>query len=173
MSTIKRDCKLVIPFCLEHRLAKTFKPAEHHASFILALEALDDYCHWVSEAVMPIAFAWIEEHKDAVYQRVPDRYFDDVAVVIAAAFEIVKTYPFYKRGVELGKELDTLQKLRDADPHAINPVWTAITCKNASRVGEDWNRFRDLLNGTIHWEPPRDVDCWEAPPSGDDEEPAE
>jgi hypothetical protein len=103
---------------------------------------------------MPIACAWIEEHKDAVYAKVPDKYLDDIAVVIAAAFQIVRTYPFYKKGLELGKELDTLQKLTEADPHEINPVWAAVYCQNASRVEQDWNRYRDLLDDTIHWENP-------------------
>jgi hypothetical protein len=154
MSIIKVNCRPVIPCKLEHRLAKCFKPEEHHPSYLLALEALDDYCHWVEEAVMPIACAWIEEHKDAVYAKVPPPYTDDIAVVIAAAFQIIRTYPFYKKGVELGNDHPTLESVKAAATYEINPVWAAITCRNALRVEQDWNRYRDLLDDTIHWENP-------------------
>jgi hypothetical protein len=160
MPTIKRCCTYVVNETPTHRIKTAFPPGAHHSSYALALEALDDYCHWVSEAVLPIAFAWIEDNYDDVYRHIPPEYRDDVAVVIAAAFQLVQKLPVYKRGLEIGKDIHTEQQLTlpcvdPAHPDyvdvPINPVWTHITKENTSRVRNDWEGYRRLLDGTIHW----------------------
>ena len=72
---------------------------EMHPSYIAGIEALDSYNHWVAEVVMPIAFQWIEEHKAEVYGNVSDDLKDDVGVVIAAAFQLIKELGSYKKGL--------------------------------------------------------------------------
>jgi len=166
MPTIKKCCTYAINPAPNHRLVNAFRPGEHHSSYSLALEALDDYCHWVSEAVLPIAFAWIDEHYDEVYAKVPAHYRDDVAVVIAAAFEIVKTTPYYQKGIDLGRQIESNPQVLFSsclgdDPKnvpPINPVWTDITNRNASKVKDDWEEHRDLLDSTIHWKKPHSDD---------------
>jgi hypothetical protein len=54
------------------------------------MEDLMLYERWVSRIVLPIAFRWIAEHKQEVYPLIPDStQYDDIGVVIAAAFEAV------------------------------------------------------------------------------------
>ena len=71
-----------------------------HPSWIAGMEALNAYGDWVSSFVLPIAFQWIEENKPEVYAAVPEDLRDDVGVVIAAAFRLVKELPVYKTGME-------------------------------------------------------------------------
>jgi hypothetical protein len=77
---------------------------------------------------MPIAFQWIEEHKVEVYSSVKPAETDDVGVVIASAFKLVKQLPAYKIGLKEAKSFDkavkdgTLSKTH-------NPVWTRIVKK--------------------------------------------
>src|ERR1700732_2972245 len=74
---------------------------ENHPSLIAGVEALDAYQTWVSSVVLPIAFQWIAEHKSEVYGKISDeKLWDDVGVVIAAAFELVREKPAYKKGEE-------------------------------------------------------------------------
>ena len=77
---------------------------EMHPSWISGIEALDAYNHWVSEVVMPIAFQWIEEHKAEVYASVAEENKDDVGVVIAAAFDLVKELSSYQNGLKRYEE---------------------------------------------------------------------
>jgi hypothetical protein len=100
-----------------------------HPSWIAGIEALNAYGDWVSSLVMPIAFQWIEEHKAEVYATVPEELRDDVGVVIAAAFKLVKELPAYKLG--LGKSAAYEEALADGtfDPSNTNPVWTGIVKK--------------------------------------------
>jgi hypothetical protein len=93
------------------------------------MEALTSYGNWVSAVVMPIAFQWIEEHKTEVYASVPAELKDDVGVVIAAAFKLVKELPAYQAGRAESAAYE--QALADGtwDPTNTNPVWTAIVKK--------------------------------------------
>jgi hypothetical protein len=116
-----------------------------HPSWITGIEALDAYNCWVSEVVIPIVFQWIEEHKDEVYEKVPKELNDDVGVVIAAAFEIVKTMESYKKGVKDAKEFDEERKRGAVDLNKINPVWTDITRK----IKEDTKRIFDDNQGVL------------------------
>ena len=56
---------------------------EDHPSWLTGLQALEEFHHWVATVVLPIAFAWIQDHHDAVYGEVDklpegDKYYGDV-----------------------------------------------------------------------------------------------
>ena len=93
------------------------------------MEALNAYGDWVSSFVLPIAFQWIEEHKEEVYATVPEELRDDVGVVIAAAFKLVKELPLYREGLERGAALAAGVASGTYDTSKINPVWTGIVRK--------------------------------------------
>jgi hypothetical protein len=116
-----------------------------HPSWITGIEALDAYNRWVSEVVIPIVFQWIEEHKPDVYKEIPEALKDDVGVVIASAFEIVKTMPSYLNGIRRAEEFDEARVKGAVDLNAINPVWTDITRK----IKEDTKRIFDDNQGFL------------------------
>lgn len=91
------------------------------------MEALNAYGEWVSAVVMPIAFQWIEEHKQDVYATVPEELRDDVGVVISAAFKLVQNMPPYKSGLEMGATYEASASKGTWNPAKTNPVWTGIT----------------------------------------------
>jgi hypothetical protein len=93
------------------------------------MEALNAYGDWVSSVVLPIAFQWIEEHKSEVYASVPEDLRDDVGVVIAAAFKLVKELPTYKNGLEKSAEYEAEVASGTFDSSKTNPVWTGIVKK--------------------------------------------
>jgi hypothetical protein len=139
---IKRTTQLLVKKCCGLGGAPDWSM---HPSWITGIEALDAYNCWVSEVVIPIVFQWIEEHKDEVYEKVPKELNDDVGVVIAAAFEIVKTMESYKKGVKDAKEFDEERKRGAVDLNKINPVWTDITRK----IKEDTKRIFDDNQGVL------------------------
>jgi hypothetical protein len=120
-----------------------------HPSWIAGVEGLDAYNRWVCEVLMPIVFQWIEEHKAAVYDGMPDHLKDDVGVVVASAFEIVKTMSSYENGLKKTKEFEEARENEAVDLKTINPVWTEI----AKKVREDTKRIfdekKDVLKDTI------------------------
>jgi hypothetical protein len=120
-----------------------------HPSWIAGIEALDAYNSWVCEVLMPIAFQWIEEHKKDVYTNVPDDLKDDVGVVIASAFEIVKTLDSYKNGVEKAKEFDKKLENEELDLEKINPVWTGIVENVREHTTKSFSAKADVLKDTI------------------------
>jgi len=116
-----------------------------HPSWIAGMEALNAYSDWVSSFVLPIAFQWIEEHKPEVYASVPDELKDDVGVVIAAAFKLVKQLPAYQRGVEKTAAYEAELASGTYDPSRTNPVWTGITRKVRTRTNEAFAEQAPLL----------------------------
>jgi hypothetical protein len=111
------------PSCIQGLL----RDWENHPSLIAGVEALDAYQKWVSSIVMPIAFAWIDQHYDEVYANIPPELKDDVGVVIAAAFELVKQTPKYQKGVEGFKKYKEDRKSGNLNTKDLNPIWTRIT----------------------------------------------
>lgn len=95
-----------------------------HPSWIGAIEALDSYNRWVDMVVLPIAFQWIEEHKQDVYATVKKADFDDVGVVIASAFKLVKQMPAYKAGLKEFEKFESALENKTFNPKSTNPVWT-------------------------------------------------
>jgi hypothetical protein len=118
---------------------------ETHPSWIAGMEALNAYGDWVSSVVMPIAFQWIEEHKSEVYASVPEVLKDDVGVVMAAAFRLVKELPAYK--IELEKSALYDEELASGTLHSskLNPVWTGITKKIRTETKEAFKEQSSLL----------------------------
>src|SRR6201986_4970699 len=101
--TIKRTTQLLVAEGLESCSGQDWST---HPSWITGMEALDAYYRWVSEVLIPIVFQWIEDNKEAVYKKLPKDKEDDVGVVIAYAFEIVKEMPNYKEGIKKAKEFE-------------------------------------------------------------------
>ena len=118
---------------------------EMHPSWIGGMEALNAYGDWVSSFVLPIAFQWIEEHKSEVYASVPEDLKDDVGVVIAAAFKLVKELPAYKRGLEERAAYEAELANGTFDPSKTNPVWTGITRKVRAETEEAFEEQAPLL----------------------------
>jgi hypothetical protein len=121
---------------------------EMHPSWIAGMEALNAYGDWVSSFVMPIAFQWIEEHKEEVYATVPEEFRDDVGVVIAAAFRLVKELPVYKNGLEKSAKYEAAVASGTFDPSKTNPVWTGIVEKVRNETEEAFAEQASLLGDT-------------------------
>jgi len=118
---------------------------ETHPSWIAGMEALNAYGDWVSSFVLPIAFQWIEEHKEEVYASIPEELRDDVGVVIAAAFKLVKELPAYKIGLEHSAAYEAELASGDLDTAKINPVWTGIVTKVRASTKDAFAEQASLL----------------------------
>jgi hypothetical protein len=126
MGQVKTICEY-IPYQYPKFSLKGVHPDwEMHPSWISGIEALNAYNFWVSEVVLPIAFQWIEEHKADVYANVPEDRKDDVGVAIAAAFQLVKELPAYKKTLEASKAYEEALEAGTWDSSKVNPVWTRI-----------------------------------------------
>jgi hypothetical protein len=120
-----------------------------HPSWIAGVEGLDAYNRWVCEVVIPIVFQWIEEHKEEVYQGVSDEYKDDVGVVIASAFEIVKKMSSYTNGLKKAEEFEEAIENEEVDLKTINPVWTEIAKKVREGTERVFDEKKNVLKDTI------------------------
>ena len=118
---------------------------EMHPSWIAGVEALNAYSDWVSSVVLPIAFQWIEEHKPEVYLTVPEGLKDDVGVVLAAAFKLVRELPAYKKGIEKEKDYDDGVANGTWDSSNTNPIWTGITTKIRAETEKAFQEQDSLL----------------------------
>jgi hypothetical protein len=116
-----------------------------HPSWIAGMESLNAYGDWVSLVVLPIVFQWIEEHKSEVYASVPEELKDDVGVVIAAAFKLVKELPAYKSGMEKSAEYEASVANGTYDASKTNPVWTGIVKKVRASTEEAFAERSSLL----------------------------
>ncbi len=122
---------------------------ETHPSWIAGMEALNAYGDWVSSFVLPIAFQWIEEHKSEVYASVPEDLKDDVGVVIAAAFKLVKELPAYKEGLEKSAVYEAEVASGTYDSSKTNPVWTGIVRKVRTGTEEAFAEQAPLLGEVL------------------------
>ena len=120
---------------------------ETHPSWIAGMEALNAYGDWVSSFVLPIAFQWIEEHKPEVYASVPEELKDDVGVVIAAAFKLVKELPSYKDGMQKSAAYEAEVASGTFDSSQTNPVWTGIARKVRASTEQAFAEQSSLLGG--------------------------
>ncbi|MBB5342273.1 hypothetical protein [Tunturibacter empetritectus] len=120
-----------------------------HPSWIAGIEGLDAYNRWVCEVLMPIAFQWIEENYTAVYASVPDDYKDDVGVVIASAFELVKAMSNYSDGEDKAKEFDAAHEGGNVDLTKLNPVWTDIVKQVRNDTKTEYDKYKSVLKDTI------------------------
>ena len=122
---------------------------EAHPSWTSGIGALNAYNQWVSEVVMPIVFQWIEEHKADVYAHIPEDLKDDVGVVTAAAFELVKHLGAYQKGLVKYEEVQRAVKDGTLDTTSLNPVWTSIAKDVREATGEIFDTHKNVLKDTI------------------------
>ena len=124
--------KFLCDYCGSHHPEPSgpgYQDCENHPSWIAGIESLHAYGNWVSTVVLPVAFQWIEEHRAEVYASIPEDLRDDVGVVIAAAFKLIKDLPAYQNGLQKKAAYDAAMSAPNADSSKINPVWTGITKK--------------------------------------------
>jgi hypothetical protein len=157
MGIFKTNCKYCPPLKQEDSISSTHRDWEMHPSWIAGMEALNAYNDWVSSVVMPIAFQWIEEHKPEVYATVSEELKDDVGVVIAAAFKLVKELPVYKDGLEKSAAYDAGMADGTFDHSKINPVWTRITKKVREETEEAKKREEAYAEYSSNFEPAKVV----------------
>ncbi len=139
----------IIPPCPPPQPCEVPQDWEAHPSWMAGIQALNSYNHWVSEVVMPIAFQWIEEHKAEVYAHVPDHLKDDVGVVIAAAFDLIKPLGAFQKGLVKYDEFERARKDGTLDMTKINPVWSSIAKDIREATGESFDVHKDVLKDTI------------------------
>lgn len=149
MAMIK-NATIYIPFPCPQPDPPDAVPAwQTHPSLIAGIQSLNSYNQWVSEVVLPIAFQWIEEHKAEVYANIPENLKDDVGVVIAAAFDLVKHLTAYQKGLVKYEEYERAMKDGTWDPTHINPVWTSIAKDIHEATEESFKIHKDVLKDTI------------------------
>jgi len=144
-----RHVKLICEYCPTHHHKPPFaggpRDWEMHPSWIAGMEAMNAYGDWVSSSVLPIAFQWIEEHKTEVYASVPEDLKDDIGVVIAAAFRLIKELPAYKSGIEKSAAYEADVASGAHDSSKTNPVWTGIAKKIRTSTEEAFAEQSSLL----------------------------
>jgi hypothetical protein len=145
MSQVKVQCTYCPPPDRKPPVRHGEQDWEMHPSFIAGLESLQAYGDWVSSVVMPIAFQWVEEHKAEVYASVPEDLKDDVGVVLAAAFRLIKELPYYRKGLEQSAQYEAAVEAGTLDSSKLNPVWTGITQKIRACKEEAFARQSKLL----------------------------
>ncbi|MFV0262674.1 MAG: hypothetical protein ACK5JN_09585 [Kluyvera sp.] len=149
MGTVKQNCHYIPSQPASFRLKGVHPDWEMHPSYVSAIESLDAYNLWVCEVVLPIAFQWIEEHKDEVYASISESEKDDVGVVIASAFEIIKNLSGYQNGI---KELSAYEKDLANDtfnPVKTNPVWSEISKELRNSSASIFAKRSPQLKSTI------------------------
>ncbi|HEX4321223.1 MAG TPA: hypothetical protein VHZ52_09990 [Acidobacteriaceae bacterium] len=145
---VKKDCDYCPPPHQKPPLPGGPRDWEMHPSWIVGMEALNAYGDWVSSYVLPIAFQWIEEHKPEVYASVPENLKDDVGVVIAAAFKLIKELPAHKNGLEKSAANEAEVASGAHDPSTTNPVWTGIVKKVRASTEEIFAAQAPLIGDT-------------------------
>jgi hypothetical protein len=149
MGLIKNQTRYIPREHVKFKLCGIHPDWEMHPSWIAGIEALDAYNHWVAEVIMPIAFQWIEEHKAAVYESVDEAHKDDVGVVIASAFQLVKELSSYQNGLEQSEIYEEALKNGTWETATINPVWTGIAGKVRRATKKAFTENAGLLKDTM------------------------
>lgn len=131
---------------------------EDHPSWLTGIQALEAFHQWVATIVLPIAFAWIEEHWNEVYGAIdklsddPDdkkKYYADVGAVIAAAFQVVKQTPYYQEGLEAYRTFRNDLKEDRVNTSELNPTWTRITEEIRRATEHIFQKEKRYLDDTI------------------------
>ncbi|MBP4052006.1 hypothetical protein J9978_21245 [Chromobacterium violaceum] len=149
MGQVKQNCHYVPTQNTMFRLTGVHPDWEMHPSWINAIESLDSYNLWVCEVVLPIAFQWIEEHKGDVYKNIPENFKDDVGVVIAEAFEIVKGMSAYKNGLVEQRKYDNSLANKKFTSKKTNPLWTDISKSIRNARLSSFNQHLPILKSSI------------------------
>jgi hypothetical protein len=143
-------------YVVQNQLKMYKSPAfDDHPSWTTGIQALEEFHEWVGTIVLPIAFAWIEEHWDQVYGAIDkladdpendkEQYYGDVGAVIAAAFQIVRETDYYKDGIQAGCDL----KEGKEDTSELNLTWTRITTEIRKATEDIFRREKKYLDDTI------------------------
>jgi|UPI000684EBF4 hypothetical protein len=149
MGMLKRNCNFMPIQCSPFALSRAYAPKELHPSLNIAIHSLDDFIHWVSGVVLPIAFQWIYENRTQVYAGIPDAKKDDVGVVIAAAFQLVKNLDAYKYGMDEFEKYCKDPEDPDSDDAKMNPVWEKITKDALQCITDAFQGQGESLSDTI------------------------
>jgi hypothetical protein len=149
MTGPKNNCTCIPKQHPNFRLRGVQPDWEEHPSWIAGIEALDAYNNWVSEILLPIAFQWIEEHKPEVYASVPLELKDDIGVVVAAAFELVKTLPAYQAGLKESEAYEAALADGTWNASKTNPVWSGIVKEVRTNTQATFNAQAWILKDTI------------------------
>jgi hypothetical protein len=113
------------------------------------IEALNSYNFWVCEVMMPVAFQWIQEHHDEVYEGVAEEHKGDMGVVMAAAFQLVQELPSYKHWMDVYRNYEAAVTAGTWDPTEINPVWTKIVKQVRADTERAFASEEKVLKDTI------------------------
>ena len=149
MGQVKRNCHQVPKQGSAYRLTGVHPDWEMHPDWINALESLDAYNLWVCEVVFPIAFQWVEEHKEEVYKNIPKNLSDDIGIVIAESFELVKKMRAYSDGMKERKKYEKALKSKSLNTSKINPVWQKLMRSlRLSRISAK-NKFSKQLKSSL------------------------
>jgi hypothetical protein len=104
--------------------------------------------NWINSVVLPVAFQWIEEHKEDVYRNMSPKNTDDIGVVMEAAFKLVQQLLAYKVGQAKSAAYEAAIAAGTWDPSATNPVWTelvkTIRPQTQQAFTEQSNLIRDI-----------------------------
>jgi hypothetical protein len=149
MGQVKQNCSWVPVQNPNFRLRNAHPDWEMHPDWTAAFKHLDAYNLWICEVVMPIAFQWIEDNKEAVYRDIPSAELDDVGVVIARAFDIVKKGSAYKRGQGTASRYQAALAGGKFDPKSTNPVWQAMARDLAKGSDQVKSKYRKKFGSTI------------------------
>lgn len=122
---IKTNCKYLCEGSRDLDTPPTTEDWAQHPALNIAMDGIAIYANWVSRIVMPIAFLWIDEHKEEIcaYEHW-DKLPDDVNEVVNAAFEIAKEQHYYKDGRIAFYDFQQEVKGSKFKTENINPNWT-------------------------------------------------
>lgn len=149
MGSVKQNCHYIPSQPAQFRLRGVHPDWEMHPSYVSAIESLDAYNHWVCEVLLPIAFQWIEEHKPEVYASVPEDAKDDVGVVIASAFDLIKNLKAYQDGLKESAQYEASLANGTFDSKNTNPVWASIAQDLRTATSKAFATKSTLLKQTI------------------------
>jgi hypothetical protein len=121
---IKTGCKYLCEGSRPLDTPPTTEDWAQHPALNIAIDGIAIYANWVSRIVMPIAFLWINDHKDEICRNEHwDKLPDDVNEVVNAAFEIAKEQHYYKDSRIAFYEFQQEVKAGKFRHDDINPNW--------------------------------------------------
>jgi hypothetical protein len=135
MTGPKNNCTCIPKQHPKFRLRGVQPDWEEHPSWIAGIEALDAYNNWVSEP--------------EVYASVPLELKDDIGVVVAAAFELVKTLPGYQAGLKESEAYEAALANGTWNAAKTNPIWSGIVKEVRTNTQATFDAQAWILKDTI------------------------
>jgi hypothetical protein len=146
---LKVDCRYVGALNLRNVPNAESYMRLNHPSFQVALDALADYNRWVCQVVLPIAFEWIEEHHDAVYEKVAAGREDEVGAVIAAAFDLLKQIgAAYQDSLVKRAQVEADLRNGTRQIEQFNPIWNHVSHQLSEQIQAILNQYNHVLPDT-------------------------